>query len=146
MQVVGCKLWLGLGWHHAAWYSCCCRFCCGSCRAAEHSSFVLVGGVSATSEMCLTGLENVGASLSDCGAAVAELDGREIWSLSAGGALTSLASKQCLAVPSGAVAGARVAVAPCDGPDASTAWELQGNGQIKLGSSNVLESKRVRSW
>ena len=67
-------------------------------------------------------------------------------SLSAGGALTSLASKQCLAVPSGSVAGARVALAPCDGPDASTAWELQGHGQIKLGSSNVLESKRVRSW
>ena len=92
------------------------------------------------------GLENVGASLSDCGAAVAELDRREIRSLSAGGALTSLASKQCLAVPSGAVAGARVALAPCDGPDASTASELQRNGQIKLGSSNVLESKRVRSW
>ena len=59
--------------------------------------------------------------------------------------MTSLASKQCLAVPSRAVAGARVALAPCDGPDASTAWELQGHGQIKLGSSNVLESKRVRS-
>ena len=67
---------------------------------------------------------------------------------SAGGALTSLASKKCLAVPSGAVAGARVALASCDGPDASAAWELQGNGQIKLGSSNmhVLESKRCRSW
>ena len=109
-------------------------------RLNTPSSFMLVGGVSATSEMCLTGLENVGASLSHCGAAVAELDGREIWSLSAGGALTSLASKQCLAVPSGAVAGARVALAPCDGPDASTAWELQGNGQIKLGSSNMCLS------
>ena len=110
-------------------------------RLHTPSSFMLVGGVSATSEMCLTGLENVGASLSDCGAAVAELDGREIWSLSAGGALTSLASKQCLAAPSGAVAGARVALAPCDGPDASTAWELQGNGQIKLGSSNMCLSQ-----
>ena len=86
-------------------------------------------------------MENVGASLSNCGAAVAELDGREIWSLSAGGALTSLASKQCLAVPSGAVAGARVALEPCDGPDASTAWELQRNGQIKLGSSNMCLSQ-----
>ena len=99
-------------------------------RLHTPSSFMLVGGVSATSEMCLTGLENVGASLSDCGAAVAELDGREIWSLSAGGALTSLASKQCLAAPSGAVAGARVALAPCDGPDASTAWELQGKLEV----------------
>ena len=50
-------------------------------------------------------------------------------------------SKQCLAVPSGAVAGARVALAPCDGPDASTAWELQRNGQIKLGSSNMCLSQ-----
>ena len=110
-------------------------------RLNTPSSFMLVGGVSARSEMCLTGLENVGASLSDCGAAVAELDGQEIWSLSAGGALTSLASKKCLAVPSGAVAGARVALASCDGPDASAAWELQGNGQIKLGSSNMCLSQ-----
>ena len=110
-------------------------------RLHTPSSFMLVGGVSATSEMCLTGLENVGASLSHCGTAVTELDGREIWSLSAGGALTSLKSKQCLAVPSGAVAGARVALAPCDGPDASTAWELQGNGQVKLGSSNICLSQ-----
>ena len=41
----------------------------------------------------------------------------------------------------GAVAGARVALAPCDGPDASTAWELQGNGQITLGSSNMCLSQ-----
>ena len=110
-------------------------------RLNTPSSFMLVGGVSARSEMCLTGLENIGASLSDCAAAVAELDGREIWSLSAGGALTSLASKKCLAVPSGAVAGARVALASCDGPDVSAAWELQGNGQIKLGSSNMCLSQ-----
>ena len=89
-------------------------------RLNTPSSFMLVGGVSATSEMCLTGLENVGASLSHCGTAVAELDGREIWSLSAGGALTSLA-------------------------DASTAWELQGNGQIKLGSSNMCLSQSERA-
>ena len=49
-------------------------------RLNTPSSFMLVGGVSARSEMCLMGLENVGASLS-CRAAVAELDGREIWSL-----------------------------------------------------------------
>ena len=55
--------------------------------------------------------------------------------------MTSLASKQCLAVPSGAEAGARVALEPCDGPDASTAWELQGDGQIKLGSSNMCLSQ-----
>ena len=49
--------------------------------------------------------------------------------------------KKCLAVPSGAVAGARVALASCDGPDASAAWELQGNGQKKLGSSNMCLSQ-----
>ena len=39
-------------------------------RLNAPSSFMLVGGVfAATSEMCLTGLENVGAAyLSDCGA------------------------------------------------------------------------------
>ena len=58
-----------------------------------------------------------------------ELDGREIWSPSAGGALTSLASKQCLAVPSGAAAGARVVLAPCDGPDTSTAESCREMGR-----------------
>ena len=96
--------------------------------------------------MLVTGLESVGAALSDCGAAVAELDGREIWSLSAGGALTSFASKQCLAVPSGAVAGATVALAPCDGPDASAAWDAgKWADQVRF-QQHVLESKRGRSW
>ena len=116
-------------------------------RLHTPSSFMLVGGVSATSEMCLTGLENVGASLSDCGAAVAELDGREIWSLSAGGALTSLASKQCLAAPSGAVAGARVALAPCDGTRCQHSLGAAGKWADQVGfQQHVLESKWARSW
>ena len=107
-------------------------------RLNTPSSFMLVGGVSATSEMCLTALENVGAALSDCGAAVAELDGREIWSLSAGGALTSFASKQCLAVPSGAVAGATVALAPCDGR-----WVLILSLSLLLFIANLKRSWQV---
>ena len=104
------------------------------------SSFMLVGGVSARSDMCLTGLENVGASLS-CRAAVAELDGREIWSLSAGGALTSLASKKCLAVPSGAVAGARVALASCDGQNTAQLGSCREMGKSKSGSINMCLSQ-----
>ena len=39
-------------------------------RLSTPSSFMLVGGLSSTSEVCLTGLESVAATLSDCGAAV----------------------------------------------------------------------------
>ena len=79
-------------------------------------------------------------ALDDCGAAVAELDGREVWSLTSSGSLASLAVKQCLAAQPDAAAGSAVELAPCDGAGKSSSWELQANGQIKLGASNMCLS------
>lgn len=104
------------------------------------SNFMLVSGVSASQEMCLVGMSHVGATLDACAAAIAELDGREVWSLAAGGSLTNLATKQCLAAPPDAAAGSAVELAPCNGAGGS-AWELQANGQIKLGESSMCLSQ-----
>ena len=50
----------------------------GAKKAEAPSSFMLVSGVSASQEMCLVGVDRVGVALDDCGAAVDELDGREV--------------------------------------------------------------------
>ena len=42
---------------------------------------MLVSGVSSPREMCLVGMGPAGALLDECTAALAELDGREVWTL-----------------------------------------------------------------
>ena len=113
----------------------------GAKKAEAPSSFMLVSGVSASQEMCLVGVDRVGVALDDCGAAVDELDGREVWSLTSSGSLASLALKQCLAAQPDAAAGSAVELAPCDGAGKSSSWELQANGQIKLGASSMCLSQ-----
>ena len=113
----------------------------GAKKAEASSSFMLVSGVSASQEMCLVGVDRVGVALDDCGAAVDELDGREVWSLTSSGSLASLALKQCLAAQPDAAAGSAVELAPCDGAGKSSSWELQANGQIKLGASSMCLSQ-----
>ena len=72
------------------------------------SSFMLVSGVSSPREMCLVGMGPAGALLDECTAALAELDGREVWSLTGSGSLTNLAAKKCLAAQPDAAAGSAV--------------------------------------
>jgi len=105
------------------------------------SSFMLVSGVSSPREMCLVGMGPAGALLDECTAALAELDGREVWSLTGSGSLTNLAAKKCLAAQPDAAAGSAVELAPCDEAGKSSTWELQANGQIKLGASNMCLSQ-----
>ena len=105
------------------------------------SSFMLVNGVSSPREMCLVGMGPAGALLDECTAALAELDGREVWSLTGSGSLTNLAAKKCLAAQPDAAAGSAVELAPCDEAGKSSTWELQANGQIKLGASNMCLSQ-----
>ena len=108
------------------------------------SSFMLVSGVSSPREMCLVGMGPAGALLAlldECTAALAELDGREVWSLTGSGSLTNLAAKKCLAAQPDAAAGSAVELAPCDEAGKSSTWELQANGQIKLGASNMCLSQ-----
>ena len=79
--------------------------------------------------------------------ALAELDGREVWSLTGSGSLTNLAVKKCLAAQPDAAAGSAIELAPCDEAGKSSTWELQANGQIKLGASNMcLSQGRAFAW
>jgi len=93
------------------------------------STFMLLAGISAPSEMCMTAKDgNVG--LEPCLGAIAAGDGRELWTFQAGGQLLHVASKKCAGVDK-ATAGGDVVITPCDGADA---WELAANGQIMIGS------------
>ena len=108
------------------------------------SSFMLVSGVSSPREMCLVGMGPAGALLDECTAALAELDGREVWSLTGSGSLTNLAAKKCLAAQPDAAAGSAVELKPGDEAGKSSTWELQANGQIKLGPATCASAKQGR--
>merc|ERR1719277_1423054 len=97
--------------------------------ASSGHVFMLVAGISAPTEMCLTALAGR-VSLEACAEAVAAGDGREIWSFQAGGQLLHVASGACAAAADAAV-GSAVAMVACDG---AGTWELLGNGQARLGS------------
>ena len=55
--------------------------------------------------------------------------------------MTNLAAKKCLAAQPDAAAGSAIELAPCDEAGKSSTWELQANGQIKLGASNMCLSQ-----
>jgi len=99
------------------------------------STFMLLSGVSATSEMCLTSNgQTVG--LEACLHAIAVGDGRELWSFQTGGQLLHVTSKKC-AGASGGAAGAGVVMRDCNGADS---WELLASGQVKVGALCLSQS------
>lgn len=102
----------------------------GLAAAADNPTFMLVGGISATEEMCLTtgGATTNGADvvLEPCASAVAAGDGRELWQRLPNGQLTHATGQACIGVD-----GAAVVLAACDG---AAAWEAQGNGQLRSGA------------
>ena len=100
--------------------------------SAVPSSFLLVGGATSPEDTCLVAAKSQGLFLHGCADAVSKLDGREIWSLAPDGTLMSASSGQCLAVGDH---GKDVKLLACDANAAK--WELQGNGQIKMASSNM---------
>jgi hypothetical protein len=103
------------------------------CVTADNSAFMMVSGISASSEMCLTVpsgvVDVIGATLGlePCAAAVAAGDGRELWQHLPNGEISNIAGKKCIGVD-----GDVVTLVGCDG---SSIWELQGDGQLKLGGS-----------
>lgn len=99
---------------------------------ADNPAFMIVGGISAASEMCLAvasgfGTEEAAVALEPCAAAAAAGDGRELWRHLPNGQLASAVEGKCIST-----SGDLVVMAACD--DAS-AWEAQGNGQLKLGGA-----------
>eukprot|EP00440_Ansanella_granifera_P035210 gb/GFBE01038189.1/.p1 GENE.gb/GFBE01038189.1/~~gb/GFBE01038189.1/.p1 ORF type:complete len:399 (+),score=82.93 gb/GFBE01038189.1/:1-1197(+) len=99
-------------------------------RMQSPSSFMLVSGVSAPTETCVIAAGSE-VTLAGCKDAAAAVDGREVWSLTPAGQLTSMVQSKCLGVRGEAMAGAKLEMMECDAAGASGQWELQGNGQVK---------------
>jgi len=104
-----------------------CAHATNARAAAENPSFMLVSGMTAQEEMCLTVADGKGADaiLEPCSFATAAGDGRELWQHLSNGQIANVGGKKCLGAE-----GDTVALTDCD--SAST-WETQGNGQLKLG-------------
>ena len=100
--------------------------------SAAPSSFLLVGGATWPEDTCLVATKSHVAFLDGCASAVSRLDGSEIWSLAPDGSLMSASSGQCLSLGDH---GKDVKLLACDA--SAVKWELQGNGQIKVASSNM---------
>ena len=109
-------------------------------RQEGPSNFMLISGATAAEEACLT-VSGTSVSLESCGAAVAALDGHEIWKLTSAGQLASLSESKCLGVPGDIKAGATVKLLECDSAGDSGKWELNGNGQIKLAVGGLCLSQ-----
>jgi len=99
--------------------------------AADNPTFMMVSGISAAEEMCLTnggvGMDGADVMLEPCAAAVAAGDGRELWQRLPNGQVAHAMDHKCMSV-----AGDAVVQSACDG---AASWEAQGNGQLKLGQA-----------
>jgi len=97
--------------------------------AADNPTFMMVSGISAAEEMCLTtgGAGTTGSDviLEPCASAVAAGDGRELWQRLPNGQLAQATGQTCINVE-----GDAVLLSTCDG---AVAFEAQGNGQLKTG-------------
>ena len=104
------------------------------------SSFMLISGATAAEESCVTAL-GTSIVLESCAAAVAALDGHDIWRLTAAGQLASVSESKCLGVPGDLKVGADVKLLECDAAGANSKWELSGNGQVKLATNGLCLSQ-----
>ena len=109
--------------------------------AGPPASFMLISGITSQEEMCLVGT-GAAVYLEACSESVAAMDGREVWALTPGGALTNAASGKCLGAGlERAASGEVLKLAACDNAGPEAKWELQGNGQVKLGAGGVCLSQ-----
>lgn len=101
--------------------------------SGDNPSFMMVSGITSESEMCLTvangnvDIEGVDVVLESCAAAIAAGDGREIWQHTPNGQISNALGGKCIGTD-----GDSVNLVACDG---GSTWEMQGNGQLKLGRS-----------
>lgn len=104
-----------------------------STNAADNPAFMMVSGISASEEMCLTAASG-GADadatevlLEACAAALAAGDGRELWRRLPNGQIASAEVAKCLDAEGGAVV-----LKLCDG---GSSWETMGNGQLRISAA-----------
>lgn len=107
---------------------------CGAvvARRAENPAFMLISGVSAPSEMCVsvenghTDVDGAALVVEPCAESIAAGDGRELWQYLPSGQIASVTGKKCIAVGSGNL----VTLKGCDA-SSSSQWEAQGSGQLR---------------
>ena len=129
-------------------------------RNAETSTFMVVSGITAAQEYCLsvengqfsflfmlhcmdpcgsagkTLTEGAAVVLESCVAAIAAGDGRELFTLQPSGHIVNVAGDKCLGVRGDVVAeGDEVGLRACDG---ALKWEALGNGQLKVNTPEDL--------
>lgn len=101
---------------------------------------MVVSGITAKQEFCLSVEEGNSATdgaavvLETCAGAVAAGDGRELFSLQAGGQILNVAGGKCLGVD-GDSDGSEVVLSGCD---KASQWEVLGNGQLRLNAPGDL--------
>lgn len=134
----------------------CFLLMCGCCCAvtlqatvlqssAANPAFMLVGGISAPEEMCLsveggrTDVEAQPIHLEPCAAAVAAGDGREIWKFQPNGQLVNTAGKKCMGMEAESKS---VVLMDCDSAaaagDGRSEWKVDGSGQLTLAKAGSL--------
>ena len=79
-------------------------------------------------------MDGAGLGLESCAKTTAFGDGRDLFSLQPGGQLVNVPSGKCVRVSESEIKeGAVVSVSSCD---SATRWEVQGNGQFKMKSTD----------
>jgi len=103
----------------------------GAKTASDNYAFMIVGGLSASTEQCLTvangnvDMDGADVVLEACNSAIAAGDGRELWQHLPNGQISNVVGGKCIGADGNAVV-----LTSCDG---ASMWETQSNGQLKLG-------------
>ena len=100
-------------------------------KRSENPSFMMISGVSSSTEMCLS-VENGEIGLESCSSAIAAGDGRELWQNLPNGQIASVLGKKCMTLRGGDSEDGVVSLMNCDeaAGDGGSQWEAQGNGRI----------------
>lgn len=113
----------------------------GASDAAPKPTFMIISGITAPEEMCLTAeagppnVAGVDVLLQPCAAAIAAGDGRELFRYE-DGHLMHIASHACVSLRSvGAPAGGQFILDRCG--EATNVFEFTGSGQIKVADTNL---------
>ena len=113
--------------------------------ASGRISFELTCGGSARIARCLllqgdASLDGAGLGLERCGASAASGDGRDVFTLQAGGQLVNVAGGRCAVIRESNGEDGEVVLGNCDN---AAEWEMSGNAQLKLvGAPNLCLSQR----
>ena len=113
--------------------------------ASGRISFLLTCGGSERIARCLVlqgdaSLDGAALGLERCGASAASGDGRDVFTLQAGGQLVNVAGGRCAVIRKTNGEDGEVVLGNCDN---AAEWELSGNAQLKLvGAPNLCLSQR----